>query len=318
MSPSGRPMSVPMRLSTFSAGGVNRRIRSSRSTMTIGRLTPWIRLDRSSLSRPSSTMRVPQLVVDGGQLLVGRVHLLLGGLELLVGALELLVDALRAPHWLARTSSLAEIRFWRVSLVLLQERLDGLPCRVQLLTELEDPAVRGVLVGVAGAGSVGTVGGRGRATGGASSNRTRKCPWSGGPPRRGMTSRATRRKRSSSRMCRPSLRTALALSLRLGDRRPQLGEQAAADHLHQVEAGGARRRLEEAAGLPAELENGHVLVDQDAGRGSTARAGPDRPRAGARACPGLRPRRRSPSERRPRLRAGSKSKISRVGLSFLW
>src|SRR4029450_1131138 len=116
MSEIGRPTSVAMRLSSFSAIGVNRRIRRSGPRMTMGSWTLARRWTKSLLLWPSSTLRfwsssltVAQLLVaglyfflgsldllvDALQLLVGRLHFLVGGLQLLVGRLLLLDDGLQ-------------------------------------------------------------------------------------------------------------------------------------------------------------------------------------------------------------------------------
>ena len=58
MSAIGRPMSPGIRLSSFSASGVKRRMRRSGPTMTIGICTLPSRLTRSLLSRFSSTLRL--------------------------------------------------------------------------------------------------------------------------------------------------------------------------------------------------------------------------------------------------------------------
>ena len=56
MSPIGRPMSAPIRLKSFSAMGVKRRMRRSRHTMTIATCTLLNRLMRSLLRRLNSSL----------------------------------------------------------------------------------------------------------------------------------------------------------------------------------------------------------------------------------------------------------------------
>ena len=91
MSSSGRPTSAGTTFRMLRALGVKRRMRRSRSRMTIGMSTVASRFTRSLLTWRDLLVAAVQLVVDGGQLLVGRLQLFLRRLQLLVHALQLFV-----------------------------------------------------------------------------------------------------------------------------------------------------------------------------------------------------------------------------------
>ena len=127
MSPIGRPTSVGIRLSSFSAAGVKRRMRRSGPTMTMAICDAAEQVDEVVVEPAQLLVAVVQLVVDGGQLLVARLDLLLGGLQLLVGALQLLVGRL---HLLV-----GGLQLFVGGLLLLDQRLQVLARGRQLLLQ---------------------------------------------------------------------------------------------------------------------------------------------------------------------------------------
>ena len=189
----GRPTSAGIRLSTFSAAGVKRRIRRSSPTITIAICTLASRFTRSLLTRVSSSLRAWSSSLSVFELLVGRLQLLLGGLQLLVGRLQLLV---------AREDLLVRrLQLLVGGLHLLDDRLQVFARRGQLLLELRDaPAARRRLRARPPP--------RGRSPLRAAAwNSTTKC--SAGTPVRGITSRSRLVQPSSERTRRSSLRTGL-------------------------------------------------------------------------------------------------------------
>ena len=90
MSQMGRPTSVGIRFNTFSAIGVNRRMRRSQATITMAICTQPSRFTRSLLTR--IVLRAPlQLLVERAEFLVGALQFFLRGVQFLVGALQFLV-----------------------------------------------------------------------------------------------------------------------------------------------------------------------------------------------------------------------------------
>ena len=89
------------------------------------------------------------------------------------------------------------------------------------------------------------------------------------PGRRGKTSRLTCRTPPLSRRRSPSLRTGVLLLMAACTAALSSRPQAFPGHLHEVEAGLARGRLQEGAGMPPELEDVQILIDDDPGRGDS-------------------------------------------------
>ena len=228
----GRPTSAGIRFSTFSAIGVKRRMRRSSLTITMAICTLPSRLTRSLLTRRQLLVARVQLLVDGVELLVGRLQLLLGGVELLVGRLQLLV---------AREDLLVG------RLQLLVGGLELLDDRLQVLAAWpRAPARRARRAG--GRPSAGGFAARRRRRAPglrAAWNSTRKCSSGHAGERDHLDVDVV------PAAVRAHAQAVLAHGLaRLAGRlqgRAQAVQQALARHLQQVQAGVARRGLEERA-----------------------------------------------------------------------
>ena len=127
----GRPTSAGSRFRTFPAAGVNRRMRRSTPTTTIGTLRAAEEVGQVVVEPGQFHVPVLELLVDRRQLFVDRLELFLGRLQLLVGALQLLVAG----------EDLLVGRFQLLvgGVLLLDDRLEVVPHRGELL-----PAARSI------------------------------------------------------------------------------------------------------------------------------------------------------------------------------
>ncbi len=270
MSLIGRPTSAGIRLSSFSATGVKRRMRRSAPSITIAICDAGEQVHEVVVAAAQLEVAVLELLVDGGQLLVARLDLLLRGLELLVDALQLLVGRL---HLLV-----GGLELLVGGLLLLDDRLQVLARGRQLLLQRgralarPSPAAVGARPGRRAWPRLRARGRRRRIVRFAlgpvvlEEHEKRRVAVAGGPaPGRPRTFTVAIAAVRSARAGRPRA-TGDLLALGPVHGAAHRDQQALAQHLEQVEAGLARRGREIEAGVAAELEDLDVAVDEHARR----------------------------------------------------
>ncbi len=259
MSLIGRPMSVGIRLNSFSAIGVKRRTRRFCPRMTIAIWTLPSRLTRSLLSRFSSALRFcsSSLTVASSSLLdwISSLEVSSSSLMLCSSSLADCTSSLAdcSSSLAASCCSITDWRYSRVAASSCARRafspsasLVPAAAALALLPSRESAAPR-------------------------RSAALRTGPGSRLPPAElpltGTTSRWTSRVPPSDWTRSPSSRTGASSLPGLAERGPQRDRQPLPHHLEQVQAGLARRRRQVRPGVPAELQDLQIGVDQHAGRG---------------------------------------------------